>query len=465
MIAAPPPLSSCCFATLARMSDAHHATDEILIEAEPPLVFCPLGFERRAFQRFGKLPVITIGPGAEAVRRAFAERARWPVQEPRLVVLLGLAGGLRGTARAGQSVSVATIVGEDGTPLFRAPVTDAGLSVVEAQAVVATSAEKRALAVRSGADLVDTESRAFAACASAARLPWAIVRGVADDVDTNLPRELAGFVDASGETRMQRVLAAVLRRPSLIADLARIGRTSRAAMRHASFDADALGCLTGLDLCGEHTPLVVFGGSFDPPHARHATALADAMRALHAPAAMVIPAAVNPFKTATPPADAESRLAMCRASFAPGSAEFPAEVRLSRIEIDRAGPSYTIDTLSALVARRPKLAGAMRFLVGSDSIRGIASWHRWRELLAIARPAVVVRPPDTRASAASFLDEFARASGFADAPGWLLDVPSVELDSTSIRAAIARGERPPGLADGVWSEITRRRLYGFGDAR
>jgi nicotinate-nucleotide adenylyltransferase len=288
---------------------------------------------------------------------------------------------------------------------------------------------------------------------------------VADDADTTLPRELAGLVDATGETRIRRVLAAVLRRPALIAELARIGRTSRAAMRHASFDADALGCLTGLDLCGEHAPLVVFGGSFDPPHARHATALAAAMRALQAPAAMVIPAAVNPLKTATPPADAESRLAMCRASFGPGSADFPSEVRLSRIEIERAGPSYTIDTLAALVARRPKLAGAMRFLVGSDSIRGIASWHRWRELLAIARPAVVVRPPDTPASVASFLDEFARSSGFADAPRWLVDVPSVELDSTSIRAAIARGERPPGLADGVWSEITRRRLYGFGDAR
>ncbi len=465
MIAAPPLLSSCAAATLGGMATAHHAPDEILKAAEPPLVFCPLGFERRACMRFGKLPVITTGPGPHAIARAFAERERWPVREPRLVILLGLAGGLGESARAGQSVRVAAVADQDGSVLFEAPSVESGARVVEVGSIVASPAEKRALAMRSKADICDLESRAFATCARAAGLPWAIVRGVSDDARSSLPAEMADFVDERGETRLPRVVAALARRPSLLRDLLRIARDSRAAMREAAFEADALGCLDGLDLCGPGSPLLVFGGSFDPPHARHATVLAEAMRELRAPAAMVVPAAINPLKAGTPPADPEARLAMCRANFAGAVSDFPSEVRLSRIEIDRPGPSYTIDTVLSLLERRPALAGGIRFLVGDDAIRRIESWHRWRELLALATPAVVVRPPSTRASVLEFLGGFAATTGFADARSWLLDVPPVDLASTGIRASVARGTRPEGLSDGVWREIAARGLYGFGGDR
>jgi nicotinate-nucleotide adenylyltransferase len=277
--------------------------------------------------------------------------------------------------------------------------------------------------------------------------------------------EFAGLVDARGETRIARVLASIARRPALLGEFVSIGRASRNAMRNASFAADALGCLDGLDLCSPENPLLVFGGSFDPPHARHATVLAEAMRALHASSAIVTPAAINPLKTDAPPADPEARLAMCRRNFSPDAADFPAEVRLSRIEIDRSGPSYTIDTIRALLERRPKLAGSIRFLGGNDAIRGIERWHLWRELLELATPAVVVRPPSTRESVQAFFERFAASTGIADAPSWILDIPPVDLASTDIRAAIARGERPAGLADGVWREISSRGLYGFGGAR
>lgn len=465
MIAAPPRLSSSSVATLADVPDAASQPDEILRPAEPPLVFCPLGFERRAFMRFGKLPVVTTGPGAGAIMRAFAERDRWPVRDPRMVVLLGLAGGLSAAFPSGSAATVATVTDADGAPLFRSCVQGARASVVESATLVTSAAEKRALGASSRADLVDMESRAFADCAVRARIPWAIVRGVSDDAGMALPAEFAGLVDARGETRIARVLASIARRPALLGEFVSIGRASRAAMRNASFAADALGCLDGLDLCSPENPLLVFGGSFDPPHARHATVLAEAMRALHASAAIVIPAAINPLKTDAPPADPEARLAMCRRNFAPDAADFPAEVRLSRIEIDRSGPSYTIDTIRALLERRPKLAGSIRFLGGNDAIRGIERWHLWRELLELATPAVVVRPPSTRESVQAFFERFAASTGIADAPSWILDIPPVDLASTDIRAAIARGERPAGLADGVWREISSRGLYGFGGAR
>jgi nicotinate-nucleotide adenylyltransferase len=121
--------------------------------------------------------------------------------------------------------------------------------------------------------------------------------------------------------------------------------------------------------------------------------------------------------------------------------------------------------VTALCERTPSLRGAIRFLVGSDAIGGIERWHRWRELLELARPAVVVRPPDTRAAVAGFLADFASSSGFADAPSWLLDLAPVELASTDLRARIAHGERPSGISDSVWREIAARGLYGFGGAR
>jgi len=441
------------------------ARDEILKAAEPPLVFCPLGFERRAFLRFGKLPVVTTGPGAAAVRAAFAARDSWPVKHPRLVILLGLAGALNEGLANGFAAAIGSVAAGDERAALVATAKDSELTVVESAKVIASATAKAELRARTHADLVDTESRAFAECAIAAGIPWAIVRGVSDDARSALPAEIAGFVDSRGETSVFRVMAAIARRPTLVGELIKLGRASRTAMRNASFTADALGCLDAIDLCTPEFPLVLYGGSFDPPHTRHATMLADAMRLLRAPCAMVMPAAINPLKTSTPPASPEARLAMCRANFAAGTADFPSEVRLSRLELERAGPSYTIDTLETLVAQRPRLRGAIRLLVGSDAICSIERWHRWREVLTLAKPAVVVRPPDVREDIARFLADFGKANGFADAGSWLLPLDPVELSSTDARTAIARGERAAGLGDGVWREITERRLYGFGGAR
>jgi nicotinate-nucleotide adenylyltransferase len=453
------------------MPERGHEPDEILKEAEPPLVFCPLGFERRAFLRFGKLPVVTTGPGADAIRRAFASRSQWPVRTPRFVVLLGLAGALDPRIEAGSDQACAEVLDStSGEAALRSSlVRDAAARVLQIDSVAANVEEKARLFAVLQAQLVDLESRAFAECAEAAGLRWGIVRGVSDGAHDALPVELASFVDQAGETRIARVLAAIARRPALLPELMAIGRASRLAMRNASFTVDALGARPALDLCDAAHPLLLYGGSFDPPHARHATMLADAMRALRAPCAIVMPARVNPLKGDAPPADGEARLALCRAAFGAivgdTAGEIDGEIRLSRLELDREGPSYTIHTVTALCERTPALRGAIRFLVGSDAIRGIERWHRWRELLELARPAIVVRPPDTHAAVAGFLAEFARSSGFADAPSWLLDLAPVELASTDLRTRIAHGERPSGISDAVWREIAARGLYGFGGAR
>jgi nicotinate-nucleotide adenylyltransferase len=198
---------------------------------------------------------------------------------------------------------------------------------------------------------------------------------------------------------------------------------------------------------------------------QHSVILRESVRILRAPCAIVMPAAKNPLKRDAPPATPDARLALCRANFGNAARDTGAEVRLSTLELNRAGASYTVDTVIDLIRAHPHLRGAIRVLIGSDAVRDIERWRRWEELLTLATPAIVVRPPDTLAATRAFLAEFAQRSGFLDAPNWVLPIDSIACASTTARSDLAQGARPDGLADAVFDEITARRLYGFGDQR
>ena len=435
-----------------------------LFGAPPPLkvvVLCPLEFERRCFRRYAKLPAVTIGPGANGVRRAFANRAHWPYPNPSLIILVGTAGALNSKFTASSDAVIREVRSLDGRALHSGVDARAHATVVESPTIVASVEDKRALHSASGADLVDMESFTFATFAQNAGLRWAIVRGVSDDANSALPTQCQRFTDARGRSRIGQIFAAIARDPSLLVTLATLGKISHSAMRNAAFTADALGCIDAIDLCSATHPLLLYGGSFDPPHLRHASMLGEAMHALHAPCALVVPAAMNPLKAATPPASSEARLAMCRATFTEEHTATAPEVRISEFELQRAAPSYTIDTVRAMLAQRPHLRGSLRMLLGSDAIRNIAAWKSWRELLTLAPPAIVLRPPDDAASVAQFLHEFAQKEGFPDAPSWLLPLSAVDHASSTIREMLLKGQRPEGLADGTWREITARGLYGI----
>ncbi len=200
---------------------------------------------------------------------------------------------------------------------------------------------------------------------------------------------------------------------------------------------------------------LLFGGSFDPPHARHVSLLRDAMLAVHASRAIVIPARVNPLKREAPPTSGALRFEMCQLAFDESSGT----VRVHDLELKREGASYTVDTVESLLRRGLCTKGSVRLIVGSDAMRSFTRWHRWRDLLALATPAVIARPPDTVASTREFLSAFAEETGFSDAPSWVLDVEPVELSSTAIREAIARGDAPEGVCERVEAVISREKLY------
>ncbi len=97
-----------------------------------------------------------------------------------------------------------------------------------------TPEAKRAWAARSGADLVDLESAAFARVADENQWRWAIVRGVSDGPDTTLPADIDTWVDAGGRTRLGRVARAVLRGRVNLAGLMRLRADGTAAMAAAA---------------------------------------------------------------------------------------------------------------------------------------------------------------------------------------------------------------------------------------
>ena len=214
-------------------------------------------------------------------------------------------------------------------------------------------------------------------------------------------------------------------------------------------------------------PLVYYGGTFDPVHNGH-LAIARAARDALSAEVRLVPAADPPHKDATH-ADADQRAAMLELAIdgAPG-------LCVDRRELDRAGPSYSVDTLRELRAEHGD-AQPLVWLVGSDSLLQLDTWHRWRELFALAhvlavqrpgaevdRPGLAERAPDVHAEIATRWrepNELAQAAsgGFA----LLAPVALREESSTELRRRILAGEPwrdwvPPQVADFIASH----RPYG-----
>jgi nicotinate-nucleotide adenylyltransferase len=191
---------------------------------------------------------------------------------------------------------------------------------------------------------------------------------------------------------------------------------------------------------------VHYGGTFDPVHEGHLAVARTARDTLDA-TVFLIPAADPPHKGPTH-ADALQRARMLDIAVAGEHG-----LRVDRRELQRGGPSYTIDTLAELRAQ----AGAqapLAWLVGGDSLDTLHTWHRWRDLFTLAH-IVAVQRPGSRVDAAWLAhrapqvhDEVrARWRGLdalADSPaGGLAVLPLRELrpeSSSELRRRIAAGE-------------------------
>jgi adenosylhomocysteine nucleosidase len=188
--------------------------------------------------------------GTGTVAAARAARLLASGHRPRLFVAAGFAGGLDPAVPRGAVVRPALSVAEGAPrPLpLHAPRSGsgAGPTIVTVADVVATSAAKRALAARSGAQLVDMETHAVAGVAAEAGLPCAAIRVISDAADEDLPREIAALArPQSAMRRLGAALGAVGRRPRAALDLWRL-------YEHAVVDARTLAAALA-DLCADAT--------------------------------------------------------------------------------------------------------------------------------------------------------------------------------------------------------------------
>ena len=129
---------------------------------------------------------------------------------------------------------------------------------------------------------------------------------------------------------------------------------------------------------------ICYGGSFDPVHNGH-LAVARAARDVFAADVWMLPAGDPPHK-ATTHADAEQRAAMLALALAN-----EAGIALDRRELQRAGPSYTVDTLRELRSEWGPHA-PIAWLIGADSLLQLHTWHRWRELFDVCPHRVRAAP-------------------------------------------------------------------------
>jgi nicotinate-nucleotide adenylyltransferase len=188
---------------------------------------------------------------------------------------------------------------------------------------------------------------------------------------------------------------------------------------------------------GEVSRVGLLGGSFDPVHHGHLLAARALRESLGLDEMRLVPAGEQPFKAGRHAAGARDRAAMVALGLAgePGLA-------CETAEVDRSGPSYTVDTLRHLAECSP--ATEWYLCVGADAAADLPTWHEAARIPELAT-VVVFRRPGAGPPPGSYL---------------LAEVPQLDISATDIRARVAAGRSIRFLVpDPVADYIATHRLY------
>jgi nicotinate-nucleotide adenylyltransferase len=190
----------------------------------------------------------------------------------------------------------------------------------------------------------------------------------------------------------------------------------------------------------------LMGGTFDPIHVGHLAIAEEARDALGLDRIVFVPAGQPPHKPTGAVTAVEHRVAMVELAIAGNDA-----FELSRIEVDRPGPSYTVDTVEAMAADAD-----LTVILSVETFAELAAWHEPERLFAAARVAVVPREgypaPDPAWLATSFPGREDRVT--------YLEGPRLGLSSTALRARVAAGRSIRYLVpDAVGGYIAANHLY------
>jgi nicotinate-nucleotide adenylyltransferase len=183
----------------------------------------------------------------------------------------------------------------------------------------------------------------------------------------------------------------------------------------------------------------LLGGSFDPVHHGHLIVGQAAAETLGLAALRFVPAREQPFKRGRHAAQPEDRAAMLNLAI-----DRHVGFELERAELDRPGPSYTVETLRALKARDP--GAELVLLLGADAAAELEQWHKASEIPSLARVVV-----------------FARAGSVVPDSALIhqaIRVPAVDISATDVRRRVREGRSIRYFVpDSVADYISRHRLY------
>lgn len=158
----------------------------------------------------------------------------------------------------------------------------------------------------------------------------------------------------------------------------------------------------------------LYGGSFDPIHNGHLILARDAMERLELDRVIFLPARISPHKLDRPPAPPEVRCQMLSAAIAEET-----RFEMDACEIEREGPSFTIDTVQSFRARHPQ--AQLYYFIGDDNVAELETWKESHKLLETAQFVVLSR------AGMPFLSRFPTITRH------------IEISSTEIRKRVARG--------------------------
>ncbi|HEY7952895.1 MAG TPA: nicotinate (nicotinamide) nucleotide adenylyltransferase [Solirubrobacteraceae bacterium] len=221
--------------------------------------------------------------------------------------------------------------------------------------------------------------------------------------------------------------------------------------------------------------LGILGGTFNPPHLGHLAVATHALEQLRCERVLLMPSHTPPHKQPQQDPGPRHRLRMCELAVHGHHG-----LEAGALEIERGGPSYTVDTLKALHAHLgsncpasfrsggahdgsdrptspgsdlPAAAARLTLILGSDMARTLPSWRRAGEIVELADIAVAERPGDGRQQVLAVLESLSARASF-------LEMPAIDVSSSMVRERVARGESVAELvAPAVAAYIAEHELY------
>jgi nicotinate-nucleotide adenylyltransferase len=172
----------------------------------------------------------------------------------------------------------------------------------------------------------------------------------------------------------------------------------------------------------------VLGGTFDPIHLAHLAAAEEVRVRLALERVVFVPAGLPPHKLHVNVTSTEHRLKMVQLAIADNP-----YFTLSRVDVDRFGPSYTVDTVELLHGEYGPDA-ELYFIMGSDSLAELLTWHKPERLIRLCRIVALTRPGHR-----VDLKELNRLLPGAIARVQLLDMPLLQISGTDLQRRVRAG--------------------------